>query len=261
MTRRPPPPFVMVSVAGREWLSPRIVRVVLGGEGLRGLEIQQPASSVRVLLPWPDRPDAVELPSWDGNRFVLDDGRRPPIRTLTPRHHDRSKGVLALDVVVHGDGAAARWASSASPGSPAALSGPARGYDVDPLAEELVLGGDETAYAAICSIIEAVPGRVPVRVFLEADAAGSLPPVAAHPLCDLEWLAATASGPGRAVAERLARVGLGGGARLWAAGEAAAMQQLRQSLFRDRGIPRSQAVIRGYWKHGRTSEDGTDTAD
>lgn len=253
MTRRPPPPFVPASVTGREWLSPRIVRVMLGGDGLRQLEIRQPASSVRVLLPWPERPEALQLPSWDGNRFVLDDGRRPPIRTLTPRHHDPREGRLALDVVVHGDGAAARWASSAAPGSPVALSGPARGYEIDSAAEELVLGGDETAYGAVCSIAEAAPHRMPVRVFLEVGSGEPRPPIPPHPRCQHEWLTATPA-PGRAVADRLAGMELSGGTRLWAAGEAGAMQRLRQSLFGDRGVPRASAIIRGYWKHGRASD-------
>lgn len=258
MTRRPPPPFVNASVTAREWLSPRIARVMLGGEGLAQMEISQPASSVRVLLPWPDQPHALQLPSWDGNRFVLEDGRRPPIRTLTPRHHDRTAGTLALDVVVHGDGAASRWASTASPGLPVAVSGPARGYELDPATEELVLGGDETAYGAVCSIVEAAPDRMPVRVFLEGSGS-SPPPIPPHPRCQHEWLTAT-SAPGRVVAERLARVELSGGTRLWAGGEAAAMQQLRQSLFRDRGVPRTSAVVRGYWKHGRASDEDGDAA-
>jgi NADPH-dependent ferric siderophore reductase len=41
------------------------------------------------------------------------------------------------------------------------------------------------------------------------------------------------------------------GIRVWVAGEAAAVQRIRRHLFEDRGLPRSQASVRGYWKHGR----------
>ena len=44
------------------------------------------------------------------------------------------------------------------------------------------------------------------------------------------------------------------GTRIWAAGEAAAVQRLRKHYFDERGVPRSHATIRGYWKVGR---DGT----
>ncbi len=43
-------------------------------------------------------------------------------------------------------------------------------------------------------------------------------------------------------------------ARVWAAGEAAAVQRIRTHLFDGRGLARSQAVVRGYWKHGRAAD-------
>jgi NADPH-dependent ferric siderophore reductase len=42
--------------------------------------------------------------------------------------------------------------------------------------------------------------------------------------------------------------------RLWAAGEAAAMQRIRRHLFEDRGLSRADATVRGYWKHGRAGD-------
>ncbi|HJR24207.1 MAG TPA: SIP domain-containing protein, partial [Acidimicrobiales bacterium] len=42
--------------------------------------------------------------------------------------------------------------------------------------------------------------------------------------------------------------------RVWAAGEAAAVQRIRRHLFEQRGLTRSQAVVRGYWKHGRAGD-------
>lgn len=41
------------------------------------------------------------------------------------------------------------------------------------------------------------------------------------------------------------------GTRVWAAGEAAAMQRIRRHLFNDRGIDRSDTMTRGYWKRSR----------
>jgi NADPH-dependent ferric siderophore reductase len=42
--------------------------------------------------------------------------------------------------------------------------------------------------------------------------------------------------------------------RIWAAGEAAAVQRIRRYLFEERGIPRARTSVRGYWKHGRAGE-------
>ncbi len=55
---------------------------------------------------------------------------------------------------------------------------------------------------------------------------------------------------GTALLEALAAEPLDDGARVWAAGEAAAMQRLRKHLT-ERGIERSRTSVRGYWKAGR----------
>jgi NADPH-dependent ferric siderophore reductase len=51
--RREPPPFRRVTVRRVERLSPRMVRVTVGGRDLEGLVVAQPAASVRLLLPSP----------------------------------------------------------------------------------------------------------------------------------------------------------------------------------------------------------------
>jgi NADPH-dependent ferric siderophore reductase len=252
VSRRPPPPFLAAELAGREWITPRLVRVTLEGPALRRLEVTQPASSVRVLIPGAGR-DGLEIPEWDGNRFHLRDGTRPTLRTLTPRAD--APGRIRLDVVVHGRGAAATWAATAPLGSPAAVSGPARGWTVAPDAEALVIGGDETAYCALTQILEATPAATAVTVWLETGAPDADPPLPGRPGGTVHRLVADPSAPGRRLAEQLGRVELPASAYLWAAGEAAAMQTVRQELFQVRGVPRDRATLRGYWKHGRASED------
>lgn len=225
--------------------------MTLQGPELRRLEVTQPASSVRVLLPDPVK--GLEVPGWDGNQFLLSDGSRPTVRTLTPRRVDRDSAQMQLDVVVHGAGAASRWAAAGLVGSPAAVSGPARGYVFDPDATELIVGGDETAFAAVSQIIESAPEGVAVSVFLEAPADVPRPvlPERGH----LGWVDQRPAEPCVALVWQLSEAPLPSGARLWVAGEAAAMQSLRKRLFSERGVPRTQATVRGYWKHGRTAAD------
>ncbi|TML63714.1 MAG: hypothetical protein E6G14_17935, partial [Actinobacteria bacterium] len=76
--RREPPAFREVEVRRVERLSPRLVRVTLSGSELAGFTVEQPAASVRVLLPSSGAGDLV-APSWNGNEFLLPDGRRPTI--------------------------------------------------------------------------------------------------------------------------------------------------------------------------------------
>jgi NADPH-dependent ferric siderophore reductase len=253
--RREPPAFRQVEVRRVERLTPRLVRVTLVGAELA---VDQPAASVRVLLPSAAGADLV-VPSWNGNEFLLPDGRRPTIRTLTPWRSDPDAVELDVGIVVHGGGVASDWALSAEPGEPAAISGPGRGYTVDHDAPAYLIAGDETAIPAITQVLDALSDETTVQVRVEVahpDARLALP---AHPGATVEWCdLAPGSPPGDALAAAVRDVALADGTRVWAAGEAAAVQRIRRNLFDDRGLPRAHTSVRGYWKHGRAGDGGDD---
>jgi NADPH-dependent ferric siderophore reductase len=249
--RRTPPPFRRLEVLRVEDRSPRLRRVTLAGPELEGFVLDEPAASVRLLLPSPGT-DALVVPEWKGNEFLLPDGRRPVIRTLTPRRFDADARELDVEIVRHGDGLASQWADTAGPGAPAAVSGPGRGYAFDPDAPELLLAGDETAIPAIAQLLEALPPDTPTRVLVEvADPAAELPLPAVEGVT-VSWHELPAGGdPGDALVGAVRAAPFGADARVWAAGEAAAVQRIRRHLFEERGVPRRHAVVRGYWKAGR----------
>ena len=267
-TRRPPPPFRVVTVLERAPVTPRLTRVTLGGSALVGFPVPEPAASVRVLLPTaatlgPDR-DLI-LPTWAGNEFLLPDGSRPPIRTLTPRHVDPAAGTLAVEVVDHGIGLASAWAATTRPGGRAAVSGPGAGYRIDAAAPAFLLAGDETALPAIATLTEALrdrlDDRVPVEVHLELVDPEACPELIGPPgMAIHRHPARPGAPPGDALVDAVdaaLRSGrLPAGVRVWAAGEAAAVQRLRRCCFERHAVPRAHASIRGYWKHGRAAGGG-----
>ncbi len=249
--RRPPPPFRRVQVLRTARLSTSMCRVTLGGTELEGFTVGQPAASVRVLLP-PGRQHDFVLPEWAGNEFLLPGGERPVIRTLTPRRFDPAGLELDVEVVVHDGGAASEWATRARPGDESALSGPARGYSVDPEGRSFFLAGDETAVPAISQLMEGLPSGLPVRASLEIAAPDARLMMPARPGATVEWLVRPAgSPPGESLVRAVAGADLASGVRVWAAGEAAAMQRIRRHLFETRAFPRPHATVRGYWKYGR----------
>jgi NADPH-dependent ferric siderophore reductase len=253
--RRAPPPFRQGVVAAIEPRTPHLVRVTLRGAELAEFESPAPAGGVRLLLP--DAPGAeLVIPVWNGNAFFHVDGRRPVIRTLTPLRHDGAAGELDLDVVLHGEGPLSTWAATASPGDPAAVSGPSRGYTIDPTAPRFVLAGDESAIPAIGQLVAAIPDAVPTTVIIEVahpDARVALPERAE---IEQRWVGRAADAvPGDALVAAVMETELELEARVWAAGEAAAMQRIRRHLFETLGISRRHATVRGYWKHGRSSTD------
>lgn len=249
--RRPPPPFRAVAVQRVEAMTPRMTRVTLAGEQLRGFGVEEPAASVRLLLPFPGESELV-VPEWNGNEFLLPDGSRPVIRTFTPRRADPEAGELALDIVVHGGGAASEWAVAASPGDPAGVSGPGRGYAIDPEAPGYLLAGDETALPAVAQLLEAIPAGIPVEAHIEVARPEAEQRLPDHPSATAVWHRLPEGAPsGDAMVAAVTAAVFGSATRVWAAGEAAAVQRIRRHLREERDHPRELATIRGYWKQGR----------
>lgn len=249
--RREPPPFRPATVRRVEAVTPRLVRVVLDGDGLEGLVPPEPAASVRLLLPRPGERE-VTLPRWNGNEFLRPDGSRPSIRTLTPLRPAPGDGALAVEVVLHGGGTLSTWATAARPGDPVAVSGPGRGYAVDPDATDHLLAGDETALPAIRQLLDHLPPDRPVRVLVEVAAPAARLPLGDRDGLEVVWLdLPPGAPPGGALVGAVAGAPIGPGTQVWVAGEAAAVQRIRRALFVERGVPRSRATVRGYWKHGR----------
>lgn len=236
--RREPPAFRRVEVRRTERLSSRFVRVTLAGPELDGFTVDEPAASVRILLPTPPSQELV-MPTWNGNEFLLPDGARPALRTFTPRRADPAATELDIDVVLHGHGVASTWAADAQPGDDAAVSGPGRGYELDPAATHYLLAGDETAVPAIGQLLEVIPAATAVDVHVAGEADAPLPThrgATVHWHDDLVEAVTTAAFPDNA--------------RIWVAGEAATVQRIRKHLFNERGVSREQATVRGYWKRG-----------
>jgi NADPH-dependent ferric siderophore reductase len=243
---------VPVTVDRVEAMSPYLMRVVLASPSLEGLTVRQPAASVRLLLPSPGTRELV-IPSWSGNEFLLPDERRPAIRTFTPL--PVASHLLELDIVIHDGGVASGWASAVRVGDQAAVSGPGRGYTIDPEATGFLLVGDEAAFPAISQILPVLPGDRPVQVHLEVAHPAARLPLPSHPRLAAEWHDPEPdASPGDALVAAVRATDLDEGIRVWVAGEAAAVQRIRRHLFEDRMFPRARATVRGYWKHGRAGE-------
>lgn len=249
--RREPPRFRPATVTAVEPRTPWLLQVTIEGPALAGLVVHEPAASVRLLLPSPGA-DALVVPTWNGNEFLLPDGSRPAIRTLTPALTGADARDLDLFVVVHEGGVASAWAASLPVGADVALSGPGRGYTIDPDATDFLVAGDESAIPAIAQLLDAIPGTAAVRVHVEVGHPDARVPFPERDGATVTWHDLPAGGTsGDTLVDAVAEARVDPDTRVWAAGEAAAVQRIRRHLFETRGVPRPHAVVRGYWKHGR----------
>ena len=239
-------------------LTPQLVRVVLGGEGLAGFSAGEYTDHyVKLQFPPPGAPysapfdpDAVrELPR----------EQQPVLRTYSVRDWDAERGRLTLDFVVHGDtGVAGPWARDARPGDLVALRGPGGAFAPDPDADWHLMVGDESALPAIAASLARVPAGVPVLVVALVDGPEGELPLGTPGALSLTWVHRGA-GPDallRAVEELEFPTGR---VCAFVHGEAVETRALRRHLLGERGVPRPALSVSGYWR--RTfSEDRWQTS-
>ena len=234
-------PTVELTVQRSEWLTPRLVRVVLGGPGF----------------------DAFTPNGFSDQYIKLDFGTadEPTLRTYTIRSVDHGRREIAVDFVVHGDeGVAGPWAAAVRAGDRVTVRGPGGAYRPAEDAPWHLLAGDESAVPAIAASIEALPSDAVGYVFIEigddTDRIELDPPQGV----EVAWVRRSADGGGIGVdaplveAVRAARW-LDGVPHVFVHGEAeTVMKGIRPYIRKERGVPAERASISGYWRRGRTEE-------
>jgi len=245
-------------VVTTEWLTPELVRVVLGGAGLDEFEPIEDADAYVNLFfvpagaPYP-------VPFVDDDFRDLPREQRPFPRRYTVRRWDADRRQLTIDFVVHGDvGIAGRWASQASPGDRLQLRGPAGGYVPHPAADAYLLVGDESALPAIATAAEMVPvGRRVVVVAEVESAAGELEIDSPGDL-HVVWVHREGhDGPtDRLLVDAVAALPRPDGAvSAFVHGEAVAVRAVRRHLLTEGIVDRDQLSASPYWRQGHTDEE------
>ncbi|MFF2851417.1 siderophore-interacting protein [Streptomyces sp. NPDC058001] len=242
-------------VVRTERLTPHMVRVVLGGDGLAQFSAGECTDHYVKLL---FAPEGVTYPEpFDIQRIRADLPRDqwPVTRTYTVRSWDTDTRELALDFVVHGDeGLAGPWASNVRPGDTVRLLGPGGAYAPDADADWHLLAGDESALPAIATALEAMPEGADVRAFIEVS--GPEEEQKIDSAAGVVWLHRGERPVGEALVEAVRALDFPAGrVQAFVHGEAGFVKELRRLLRIDHGVPREDLSISGYWRVGH-NEDG-----
>ncbi|WP_369130754.1 siderophore-interacting protein [Modestobacter roseus] len=247
----------VAEVVGTSRLTPHMIRVVLGGEGLTGfpageftdhyVKLLFPPAGASYGVPFDPEQVRAELP---GDQW-------PVTRTYTVRAWDPVTGELTIDFVHHGDaGVAGPWAASAQPGDRIQLLGPGGAYTPRPDADWHLLVGDESALPAIAASLHRVGDGARALVFLEV--AGPEEEQADVPTpagAELTWVHRGSAEPGRALVDAVRAAPLPAGrGHVFVHGEAGMVRELRRHLRAERGLDPEFTSISGYWRVGRTED-------
>ena len=242
-------------VVSVERLTPQMVRIVLGGDGLADFEAPADTDAyVNVAIPPPGAPYGPVFDPADLKDRVSRE-QMPARRRYTVRRWDAVRRLLTLDFVVHGDeGVAGPWAANAAEGDVLVLTGPSGGYRPDPAADWHLLVGDESALPAIAASLEALaPGAVAV-VRLVCDGPEHEVPLPSAADLDLRWVHRSAADPTPLPAAVRALTLPAGRGHAFVHGEADEIRDIRRHLLTDRGLERAQMSCSPYWRRTMTDE-------
>jgi NADPH-dependent ferric siderophore reductase len=223
------------TVAETAWLTPSMVRVVVGGPDLDGFAAGA-FTDHYVKCRFGDKTRSYTVRAWDPERRLL-----------------------TLDFVVHGDrGVAGPWAANAKPGDTLQLAGPGGAYTPSPDADWHLLAGDDAALPAIAVSLSRIPTGVPVFAVVEVDGPEHHQPLQSAGKLAVVWLHRDA-GPGedpslQCDAVKALELPEGQG-HAFIHGEASTVRLMRRHLVVERSLPADSLSASGYWKLRRTDEE------
>ncbi|HZO36785.1 MAG TPA: siderophore-interacting protein [Solirubrobacteraceae bacterium] len=257
-SERPPsrrPLVATVEQATR--LTPRMVRVVLGGDDLREFSASEFSDHyVKLQLPPAGAPYG---PPFDVEQIRAELPREqwPRTRTLTVRSWDAEQHRMTIDFVDHGDsGIVGPWAASARPGDLIQVRGAGGGYTPDPSADWHLMIGDASVLPAIAASLARVPANALVHALIEVEDAGEELALETEGDLHLTWLRrGDRPGADDLLLEAVTALAFPEGrVHVFLHGEAEMVRGVRRHLVVDRGIAAEQMSASGYWKRSRTDE-------
>lgn len=218
-------------VVRREALSPRLVRLVLGGDGLDGF------ASTGI----PDEWIGLVVPGQFQSRYY----------TVRSWRH----GELTVDVVVHDEGLVTAWADTDCVGDEVTISEPKGSFARPADAGWVHLVGDLTALPAMARIAEEGSAGPPMRIWAEADEVPGYFPDAVP----VTWVPSAGGSRLAALVEGIEWPD--GPGYFWMAGESAQMREIRRYVRRSLGWGSDRQDLMGYWsatrpRHARAVDPG-----
>ncbi|WP_310724219.1 siderophore-interacting protein [Streptomyces sp. N2A] len=254
---RKKPALHRARVRRTERLTPHMVRVVLGGEGLAEFAAGEYSDHyVKLVFPVPGvrYPEPFDIAQIRAD-FPRD--RWPRTRTYTVRAWDPESRELTVDFVVHGDeGLAGPWAAAAQPDDEIFLLGPGGAYAPDPAADWHLLAGDESALPAIAASLARIPAGATVHAFIEVAGPEERQELTAPAGARITWIHRGDAPVGRQLVAAVRDLTFPAGrVQAFVHGEAGFVKELRRLLRVERQVPREDLSISGYWRAGH-DEDG-----
>ena len=229
-----------LTVLGKKYVTPNMLRVTLGGDCMADFPADKQGGYVKLNLP-------------------LDTGKTA-VRTYTIRA--QRDGEIDLDFALHAEtatghaGPATEWAMTVEPGTQVSVGGPGPAKPLPEGHSFYLLAGDMTALPAISVNLEALPADARGLAVIEVMSLDDRQDIACPEGVEIQWLVAEQPGLGSQVHMQAIRDAGWPADDLyaWVAAEFSTMQALRAYLRDERELGPDRLYISSYWKSGLTEE-------
>lgn len=236
-----PQPRTMTVLARKE-VSPSMIRVTLGGEGLVGYPEGQQGGYVKLMFP--PAPGKV----------------KPTLRTYTIRA--QREGEIDVDFALHGvsqgiSGPATTWAVNAGVGETIEVGGPGPAKPLPEGFDFYLVAGDMTAIPAISVNLEALDRGAKGLCVIEIQREEDRLEIDAPEGVEIRWLVNPEPGEKPELLVEALRGAAWPEGRIygWAASEFSAMRLMRAYLREEKGLTAQELYISSYWKQGLDEEN------
>ncbi|MFY1637083.1 siderophore-interacting protein [Solwaraspora sp. WMMB335] len=267
--RKPVDPHVlMVEVVGTKRISPHVIRMTVGGDGLTQFTPLGFDQWMRLFLAR-DGQEGLRLPTrssnlWYAQYLATPRVKRPHVRSYTVRAFRADLREMDIDFVVHADadgtsGPAAMFATSARPGDQVGILDQGVGFNPRHEHDWTLLVADETGLPAVAGICQALPAGARGLAIVEIPAASDRQDFPVPPGIQLIWVDREGTSkpdevPGRLALDALRAAQLPDGTVYgYLVGESALATGARRYLVTERGIPKNHVDFVGYWRHGHAA--------
>ena len=242
------------TVLGRRTITPGMVRVTLGGAGLKPFRTTGVGDEyIRFFFPDPASGELV-LPDIDEKGFwKWPQGQKPAhCECYTVRAVRDVDGTPQIDVdfVIHQHGRASQWAQTAAVGEQIALRAPHAIYNAPADTDWWLFACDATGLPALGRLLETLPAGSEARAIVEVPDASHQQTLGTRANLTLVYLHGSGNGlaPSRLEAA-LRGIAIPGGRSpyVWIAAESRSVRPIRKYLRHELGFHASRYSITGYW--------------
>lgn len=230
MKRSDPYPLVVLH---KQTITPHMLRITLGGEGMLRFPADQASAYIKLLFPVAGQ-------------------ARPVMRTYTIRAQNEAS--IDVDFAIHGEGEgglACQWAHDCQPGDAIDIAGPGPKKQIDPNCDTFLMVGDMTALPAISVNLEQLPDGLRGHVIVEVNSDADRQPLTVPDGVSLTWVINAHPGECTPLVDAVKALDWPEGkVTVWTACEFNSMRALRRYFREARGITRDDMYISSYWIKG-----------